>query len=90
MSNSDGVIYQVEAWQNLTRQYHEQSTHCKEVASFLQDLDHNKYWQSEAATTFSRNMEQYIGVLQKFEQGFEALAKELGTRIRVAQESRNV
>ncbi len=72
---------------SLATTYQQRAADCQEVASFLSQQNSNLYWQSEAASSFKNSMSEYMTVLNRFNQNFTSLSKELNQRAQIIEET---
>lgn len=80
----------IPAMQKLARDYKTNARQCQEIAAFLKSPLATMFWQSQAATSFKGDINQYIKVLGEFEQAFTGLSNDVTARAQTLEVSGNV
>jgi uncharacterized protein YukE len=80
----------IPAMQKLAKDYQTNATQCAEIATFLKSPLATMFWQSQAATGFKENINQYVKILNEFETAFKNLAEDVTLRAQTLTESKNV
>ena len=80
----------IPAMHKLAKDYTTNAKQCAEIATFLKSPLATMFWQSQAASSFEANINQYVKVLNEFEQAFTALSQDVTARAATLQQSGNV
>ena len=74
----------------LAQDYPTNAQECQDIANFLKSPLATMFWQSQAATSFRTNIDEYVRVLSGFQQAFTHLSSEVDARAATLEASGNV
>jgi uncharacterized protein YukE len=77
------------AMQQLSKDYSKNARECSEIAKFLKSPLATMFWQSQAASGFTENINQYVKVLNDFENAFNGLSQDVAARAETLINSKN-
>ncbi len=80
----------IPAMQKLAKDYTINAKQCAEIATFLKSPLATMFWQSQAASSFEANINQYVKVLGEFETAFNQLSTDVTARANRLEASNNV
>lgn len=80
----------IPAMRKLAQDYRRNAQQCQEIAQFLKSPLATMFWQSQAATSFRDNINEYTRVLANFQEAFTKLSSEVDSRAGVLESSGNV
>lgn len=87
MASGEQQELTVVSLRSLSQQYNRNAGYAQEVANFLRGQNSSMYWQSEASQAFKSSVDKYIQALNRFNESFTSLSRELETRAQVMEES---
>ena len=74
----------------LAKDYTTNAKQCAEIATFLKSPLATMFWQSQAASSFETNINQYVKVLNEFQDAFTKLSEDVTQRAGQLEASKNV
>jgi uncharacterized protein YukE len=80
----------IPAMQKLAKDYSTNAKQCAEIATFLRSPLATMFWQSQAASSFETNINQYCKTLGEFETAFNGLSADVTARAQQLEASGNV
>jgi uncharacterized protein YukE len=80
----------IPAMRKLASDYRTNAQQAQEIATFLKSPLATMFWQSQAASSFRSNIDEYVQVLSRLQDGFTKLSQEVDTRAGVLEASGNV
>ena len=87
--SGDRQEMQIPAMQKLAKDYQANARQCREISDFLKSPLATMFWQSQAATGFKENVNQYVKALNDFESAFNNLAEDVNNRAKTLAASKN-
>ncbi|MBV9544780.1 MAG: WXG100 family type VII secretion target [Chloroflexi bacterium] len=75
--------------QKLAQDYRRNAQQCQDIANFLKSPLATMFWQSQAATSFRDNINEYTRVLNNFQEAFTGLSTDVDARWRALEASGN-
>ena len=79
----------IPAMRKLAQDYRRNAQQCQDIAQFLKSPLATMFWQSQAATSFRDNINEYTRVLANFQDAFTKLGSEVDARAGVLEASGN-
>ncbi|MBV9169562.1 MAG: WXG100 family type VII secretion target [Chloroflexi bacterium] len=79
----------IPAMQKLAQDYRRNAQQCQDIANFLKSPLATMFWQSQAATSFRDNINEYTRVLNNFQEAFTGLSTDVDARWRALEASGN-
>jgi len=79
----------IPAMQKLAKDYKTNADQCTEIANFLKSPLASMFWQSQAATGFKENINQYVKALNEFHEAFTNLSQDVTNRAQTLSNSKN-
>jgi uncharacterized protein YukE len=80
----------IASMQKLAKDYSTNAKQCAEIATFLKSPLATMFWQSQAASSFEANINQYVKVLNEFQDAFTKLSEDVTQRAGQLEASKNV
>jgi uncharacterized protein YukE len=90
MAIGDRQEMTIPAMRKLAADYRTNAQQCQEIVTFLNSPLATMFWQSQAANTFRRDIDDYMRALNNLQDAFSGLATEVDTRAGVLESSGNV
>jgi uncharacterized protein YukE len=80
----------IPAMRKLAADYRTNAQQCQEIVTFLNSPLATMFWQSQAATSFRKDVDDYTRALKGLQDAFGGLATEVDSRAGVLEASGNV
>ena len=79
----------IPAMRKLAQDYRKNAQECQDIANFLKSPLASMFWQSQAATSFRSNIDEYVRALNNFQQAFTGLSSDVDARAATLEQSGN-